>query len=127
MSEVTCLGLSEKEEKKIKIIADSTCEVCGVFTPSEDLEIHLISHRMTNEEKRDPSLRVLVTCRSCHSRIHTIPVPTRSQRIISRGRDFFVRRDIRKLLGYIPKPWTPPETIDLAQIYEDGFRSFPAW
>jgi len=127
MSEVSGLGLSEKEEKKIKIIADSTCEVCGEFRPPEDLEIHLISHRRTKDEQRDPSLRILVTCRSCHSRIHAIPVPTQSQRIISKGRDFFVRRDIRKLLGYIPKPWTPPETIDLAQIYEDGFKSFPAW
>ena len=127
LSEVSSLGIGEREEKKIKIIVDGTCEVCGILTSPDELEIHLISHRRTREDRRDPSLRILVACRNCHGLIHTIPIPKKSQRIISKSRDFFVRRDIRKLLGYIPAPYSPPETIDLAQIYDDGFKSFPAW
>ena len=127
ITEVSCLGISEKEEKKIKIIADSICEICGEITPPDELDIHLISRCRTKEERRDQSLRILVSCRRCHILIHTIPIPKKSQRLISRGRDFFIRRDIRKVLGYKPKHYTPPEIIDLAQIYEDGFRAFPAW
>jgi len=36
-----------------------------------------------------------------------------------------VRRDIQKILGYRPRPYTPPDNPDLSLMYEDYFYHFP--
>jgi hypothetical protein len=40
------------------------------------------------------------------------------------SRNFFVRRDLRKIFGYRSKPYAPPGDIDLSEIYENEFKAF---
>jgi len=117
-------GIGPEEERQLKKAVESTCEVCGSYTPLSFLEIHLISRRRTKAVMRDPSLRILVVCRDCHTRPHTIPVSVKMQRAVAGSRNFFVRKDLRKVLGYIPAPYRPPEDQDLGEIYEN-YRNFP--
>ena len=49
----------------------------------------------------------------------------RDQRAIVSRRSFFVRRDIRRVLRYTPKPYLPPDDADLSQMYEEYFYHFP--
>jgi hypothetical protein len=124
MAETDCLGIGPEEERKLKTSVESTCELCGNYTPLSLLEIHLISRRQTKKEVRDPSLRILVACPLCHYQLHAIPVPVKLQRLIAGHRNFFIRRDLRNVLGYKPKPYTPPEDQDIPAIYED-YKNFP--
>jgi len=74
---------------------------------------------------RDPSARILVICPPCHRHIHQLPVPVEKQRALVRRRAFEIRRDLRKVLGYKPKPVTPQEDLGVAQIYEEYLNMFP--
>ena len=69
--------------------------------------------------------RFLVVCTDCHAHIHALPVPVARQRKIVRNRSFFARRDLRKILGYIPKHYEPPQSVDPSQAYEEYFGRCP--
>ena len=125
MMETAGMGISPDDEKRIKTAVESTCERCGNYRPFSLLEIHLISHQKSRSAKKDPSLCILVLCPDCHQQIHSIPVSVKEERIISQSRNFFIRKDLRKILGYRSKPYTPVGDIDLAQIYEKEFVAFP--
>ncbi len=46
--------------------------------------------------------------------------------MIVKGRSFFIRRDLRQVLGYTPKPYQAPDDINLYVIYEEYMgRSSP--
>jgi hypothetical protein len=75
--------------------------------------------------KRDPSTRLLIVCPYCHHHIHNLPVSTGKQRAIAKRRSFFIRRDMRKILGYQPRPYQAPDDINLAVIYEEYFGRCP--
>jgi len=75
---------------------------------------------------RDPSTRILVVCQICHHHIHRLPMRVRDQRAIVSRRSFFIRRDIRRVLRYTPKPYLPPDDTDLSQMYEEYFYHFPS-
>lgn len=124
MTETGSLRIGPGEERQLKAAVESTCEVCGTYTPISFLEVHLISRRRIGAEKRDPSLRLLIVCPDCHRKLHTLPVPKKIQRAVAAGRNFYIRRDLRKVLGYQPAPYRPPEDQDLGEIYED-YRNFP--
>jgi hypothetical protein len=125
MTESGILKITAGQEDKIRIAAESTCELCREYRPLPLLEIHVITKRKNAEMKRDPSLQILVVCADCHRHIHVLPVPVSKQRGIVRKRSFYIRRDIRRIMGYMPKPYEPPENIDLSQIYEESFNSCP--
>ena len=125
MPETDCTGITPVQEKKIKFAVENTCERCHDYFPESLLKIHLISRRIYPEMIRDPSARILVVCHLCHQDIHTIPVTSKKQRAIAKKRTFFTRRDLRQLLGYKPKPYTAPDSIDLAQIYEEYLGRCP--
>jgi len=125
MTEASGIGIGPDEEKRIKVAVESTCELCGTYMPLSLLGVHRISCRQSRSEKEDRSLCILVVCPDCHRQIHTIPVPVKVQRFISGSRNFFVRRDMRKIFGYRSKPYAPPGDIDLSEIYENEFKAFP--
>jgi len=125
MPEADCKGINPVQAQKIKIAAESTCELCREYHPVSLLEIHMISRRIYREMVRDPSARILVVCEPCHRHIHKLPVLVKKQRAIVKDRPFHMRQDMRRVLGYKPKPYLPPDTIDLAQIYEDYFNRIP--
>jgi len=74
---------------------------------------------------RDLSARILVVCQSCHNHIHRLPVPVGKQRVLVKARSFFIRRDLRRILGYVPKPYQAPDDINIALIYEETMGRFP--
>jgi hypothetical protein len=118
-------GLTPEQEKKLKIAVEGRCELCSEYFAFPFLGIHRISRRLYREMVRDPSTRILVVCQLCHHHIHRLPVRVRDQRAIVSRRSFFVRQDIRKILGYTPKPYSPPDDSDLSQMYEEYFYHFP--
>jgi hypothetical protein len=118
-------GLTPVQEKKIKLAVEGNCELCSEYNAVQFLEIHRISRRLYREMVRDPSARILVVCHLCHHHIHRLPVREKDQRAIVSRRSFFVRQDIRKILGYTPKPYSPPIETDLSQMYEEYFYHFP--
>ena len=118
-------GLTPEQEKKLKIAVEGRCELCSEYFAFPFLGIHRISRRLYREMVRDPSTRILVVCQLCHQHIHRLPVLVRDQRAIVSRRSFFVRQDIRTILGYVPKPYSPPCDGDLSQMYEEYFYHFP--
>ena len=124
MDEPECFGLTRNQEMAIKKAAEGTCELCREYFALPFLEIHRISRRMYREMARDPASRILVVCRLCHDHIHRLPVRVRDQRALASRRPFFIRRDIRRALGYRPPPYAPPAD-DPAVMYEDYFYHFP--
>lgn len=126
MPEPCCIWINALQEQKIKTAVENTCELCHDYHPSAFLEIHLISPRLYKEMKQDPSTRILIVCQPCHVHIHRLPLPIGRQRAIVKGRSFFIRRDLRRVLGYVPKPYTAPDDINLYVIYEEYMgRSSP--
>lgn len=119
MRESDCRGTSAVLERKLKIAVEQTCELCHEYHPISSLEIHLISRRRFKEMQRDPSARILIVCQTCHNHIHRLPVPVGKQRALVKARSFFIRRDLRRLLGYTPIPYQAPDDINLALIYEE--------
>ncbi|MGA2161080.1 MAG: hypothetical protein ABSG28_02610 [Methanoregula sp.] len=120
-----CPGLTRVQEKKLKLAVEGRCELCSEYFALPFLEIHRISRRLYREMVRDPSTRILVVCHLCHHHIHRLPVRVKDQRAIVSRRSFSVRQDIRKVLGYTPKPYFPPYDTDLSQMYDEYFYHFP--
>ena len=120
-----CPGLNSAQERKIKTAVEGNCELCSGYFAFPFLEVHRISRRLYREMVRDASTRVLVVCQLCHDHIHRLPVPVKQQRAIVSSRSFYIRRDIRRALGYRPKSYTPPDNSDHAVMYDDYFYHFP--
>ncbi len=126
MPEAWYIGINSVQEQKLKLAVENTCELCHEYYPSAFLEIHLISRRNYKEMRNDPSARVLVVCQPCHTHLHMLPVTIGRQRAIVKRRLFFIRRDLRRVLGYVPKPYHPPDDINLYVVYEEYMgRSSP--
>jgi len=121
MPETCYIGINSVQEEKLKIAVENTCELCHEYYPSLFLEIHIISRHPTKEMKHDPSTRVLIVCQSCHSHVHRLPVSIGKQRALVKNRSFYIRRDIRRILGYVPKPYRAPDDINFYLIYEEYF------
>jgi hypothetical protein len=118
-------ALTPVQEKKLKVAVEQNCELCSEYFAPEFLEIHRISRRLYREMVRDPSTRILVVCHLCHQHIHRLPVRVKDQRALVSHRSFFVRQDIRKILGYTPKPYLPPTDTCVSEVYEEYFYHFP--
>ena len=125
MSEAEYPGLTLVQERKLKIAVEGSCELCSEYLGLPFLEIHRISRRLYREMMRDPSTRILVVCHHCHHHIHSLPVRVKSQRAIVAARSFFVRQEIRKILGYVSKPYSPPKETSASQMYDEYFYHFP--
>lgn len=115
--------LSPVKAKRVKLAAGSRCEICNGEFPLPILEIHLISRAGGRREKPGPDLQreILVLCSPCHRQVHEFRVPRADQKTLVRSRSARVRREIRAILGYNPRPYTPPEA-DLASVYEEAHQ-----
>jgi hypothetical protein len=125
MPEAEYPGLIPEQERKLKIAVEESCELCSEYFALPFLEIHRISRRLYREMVRDPSARILVVCHLCHRHIHRLPVRVKDQRAIVSGRSFFVRQEIRMILGYVPRPYSPPDDTEASQMYDEYFYHFP--
>ena len=107
------------KERRLKSSVGCCCELCGEAYPSDLLEIHLLpGARNQREPGPDLQREILVLCPRCHLQIHEFRLPRADQKILVRSRPAEVRKRIRAILGYHPKPYTPPES-DLAAVYEE--------
>jgi hypothetical protein len=108
--------------RKIKLVLDRSCELCGGEWPVESLEIHAISgDRLRGRERPDLEREILVLCSSCHRDLHEASLTVAEQKEILRYRPVEKRREIRRILGYTPKPYVPPD-CDISGIYEEAIR-----
>jgi hypothetical protein len=125
MPETDSLKITPQQERKLRIAVEHTCELCHEYYPAPFLEIHRISRSLYKEMKRDPSTRILIVCTLCHKHIHSLPVSTGKQRTLVKKRSFFIRRDMRRILGYRPRPYHAPDDINLSVVYEEYFGRCP--
>ncbi len=125
MPETGSMKITPLQEEKLKIAVEYTCELCREYHPSAFLAIHRISRILFKEMKRDPSTRILIICKVCHDHIHNLPVPTGKQRALVKKRSFYIRRDVRRILGYQPRPYQAPDDINIPLIYEEYFGRCP--
>lgn len=112
------LKLSAVKERRVKRAVGLCCELCGGAYPTDLLEIHHLPQD-GRRVRPGPDLQreILVLCPRCHREIHESRVSRADQKILVRSRPAGVRKEIRTILGYHPKPYIPPET-DLAAVYE---------
>jgi hypothetical protein len=125
VTEPWCKGISPQEEEKIKRALESTCELCRDYIPISLLELHGFpeKEKKNNPHPKEREQHILVVCSPCHNLIHEIPVPVEKLRALISRRGFEVRREILQALGYVPRPYSPPDDPDLAIAYEDVVRS----
>jgi hypothetical protein len=119
---VESLKLSPVKERRVKYSVGCRCELCGGAYPSDLLEIHLLP-RTGRVGKPGPDLQreILVLCPRCHREIHESRVSRADQKTLVRSRPARIRREIRAILGYNPKPYIPPD-VDLAAVYEEAHQ-----
>jgi hypothetical protein len=120
-----CPRLTPDQEEGLKRAVEGTCELCSRYFAFQFLEIHRISRRRYREMIRDPSTRILVACRDCHRQVHRIRLRVKEQRALVACRPFFVRQDMRRILGYRPKRYMPPLEPELSVMYDEYFFHFP--
>lgn len=113
-------GLTQAQDRQLKIAVEGKCELCREYFPLPDLVIHRITGRLYREMMRDPSTRILVVCRLCHEHIHRLPLKVQAQRALVSRRTFYMRQDLRRILGYMAKPYEPPEESGIPQVYEES-------
>lgn len=128
MTEPWCTGISPLEEEKVKRALESTCELCREYIPISLLELHGFPKRRkkNSPHPKEREQHILVVCSPCHHLIHAIPVPVEKLRALIKKRAFAVRMEILKALGYVPRPYSPPDNPDLSTAYEDVMRSSSA-
>jgi hypothetical protein len=99
------------------------CEWCRERYPLSHFEIHGIypQEKCPDRVLADPRKGILVLCPICHRLIHEDRVPVGDQKEVVMDRSGQVTKQLRKILGYTPRPYIPPET-DLEKCYEDCFR-----
>lgn len=118
-------GVTPGQERELRIAAENTCELCREYHPPFFLEIHQVSRRLSREMERDPSTRILIVCKICHDHIHNLPLSLAKQRALVKKRSFFTRRDMRRILGYQPRPYKAPDDVNLFVIYEEYLGRSP--
>jgi hypothetical protein len=115
--------LNPVKARRVKLAAGARCEICEGEFPLSLLEIHLIPREGGKRTRDGPDLQreILILCAACHREIHTYRIPRAAQKILVRFRPPGVRREMRRILGYTPKPYTPPD-VDLAAVYEEAHQ-----
>jgi hypothetical protein len=103
---------------RIKRAVGSRCELCSDREALDNLVVHAI---IGDEGEKDQSPEVmepllLVLCFRCHNAIHAFDAPLSEQERLARQRPEPVRHEIRRILAYLPRPYTAPDT-DMEEAY----------
>lgn len=107
--------------KKIKLAVGLRCELCGTGKPPDYLEIHTFADEDPTLEIAPADLEgsLLVLCSRCHHDLHAFDTTSEQQELLVRERPVAVRDEIRKILVYVPRPYTPPET-DMEEAFREA-------
>jgi hypothetical protein len=107
---------------RIKRAVGSRCELCGSEEALDNLVVHTIVGKEAGEEHpplgMEPCMEpfLLVLCFRCHGAMHAFDAPRGEQEALARQRPEPLRHKIRKILSYVPRPYTPPDT-DMEEAY----------
>jgi len=110
--------LDETVAVKLKYAAESRCELCREYVPLHMLIIHAVP-QILPVESRDPTKHFLILCQDCHNHVSDLPVIPERQRELVERRPFRIKKILRKILGYSPSPYIPPDDTDIAALYEE--------
>lgn len=117
------VNLNPAKERRVKRSVGCRCELCGGTYASDLLEIHLLPvDRRQGKPGPDLQREILILCPGCHRGIHEMRIHRADQKVLVRSRSARVRKEIREILSYNPKPYTPPGDVDLAAVYEEACR-----
>lgn len=119
-----CRGITALKAKEIKCAVEATCELCHEYTSLPMLELHGIPAVPQPKKPRPKECErnILVVCPACHQHIHNLPVPEKKLRVLIERRPFPVRKEIRRILGHVPKPYSPPSDADISGVFDETFR-----
>jgi hypothetical protein len=103
---------------RIKRAVGLRCELCGSEEALDNLVVHAITSEDTGEEQPPGFMEpfLLVLCFRCHNAMHVFDAPPREQEELARQRPETLRREIRRILSCVPRPYTPPDT-DMEEAY----------
>lgn len=112
-----------KRERAVKTLLEGTCEWCDEQVAFSLLELHRILPDPGDRtpESPDPQKKFLLLCHQCHRDLHDIPLSRNLQKDLVKKRPAEIRKALRILFDYTPKPYEPPDTADFAEIYEECF------
>ncbi len=103
-------SLSPRKRLQIRVVMGGRCEGCGESGDPMRLQIHETAVSSPHTDQR-----ILVLCPRCSAGFQAID-PAVLARWLDR-RSFHQRRLLRKILNYPPTPYTPPEGMDLEELY----------
>jgi hypothetical protein len=103
---------------RIKRAVDSRCELCGSEEALDNLVVHTIVGEEVREAQPPASMEpfLLVLCFRCHDSMHTFDAPRGEQEKLAQQRPEPLRREICRILSYVPRRYTPPDT-DMEEAY----------
>lgn len=109
------------KRRKIWIVLDCRCEICGEEFQLDQLIFHYVSarHVCGFEVNQLVEESILLLCPLCHHEIHTRQISIEEQLKIVSSRPSKIREQLGRILSYHPKPYTPPDT-DLEQLYQEA-------
>lgn len=117
------LSLTPTKRKRIWLAIGCACEICGNDLRLEDFVIHHVrgdeSEREAAEAEGSLERSILALCPECHRAIHAYHVPFHDQHALIKSRPHPVAEEIRAILSYQPRPYTPPDT-DMEKLYDEA-------
>jgi len=110
--------------RKVKEAVGSKCELCGKISNTDEIEVHTFIDTGKEQEMPAEELEcfLLVLCSRCHDDLHDLPAGCEAQEMLVRQREESVRKKIRAILGYSPRPYNPPDS-DIEEAYKDACAS----
>lgn len=106
--------------KRIKLAVRTSCEVCGRAEALEDLEVHSFLEEAEDQySPADLEQFLLILCNQCHQGIHDCMITAPEQEALVQQRPVQIREEIRAILRYVPKLYTPPE-VDMEDSYREA-------
>jgi len=120
---MTIFRTTGRRERAVKKLLEGRCEWCDEKFAAPRLELHRILPEpgQRTPESPDPQKRFLLLCRQCHRDVHQIPLPRHLQKDLVRNRPPEIKKALRIVFDYTPKPYEPPDNADFAEIYEECF------
>jgi hypothetical protein len=103
---------------RIKRAVGSRCELCGSEEALYNLVVHTIIGEEAGEEQPPGFMEpfLLVLCFRCHDAMHAFDASPGEQEELARQRPESLRREICRILSYVPRRYTPPDT-DMEEAY----------
>ncbi|HPH35932.1 MAG TPA: hypothetical protein PLU94_10630 [Methanoregulaceae archaeon] len=118
------LAVHQAKSRELKIATRCRCENCSLEYPLALLDIHTIGSALSVETPHtDLQKYLLVLCPSCSRSFRSGLVEVPVQRDLVRLRNRQVRRRMRAILSYQPKPYTPFVDFDPEVIFREVVSS----